>query len=349
MGGSSPPAAPQYVPPAAYTQPAAYSSPGAYVAPPSYIQPNLTTPQVDTASQILATGNQLEGNTGDQVPLNLQLNANNPDLPNGSAMDPAGMAQYESQYYQQLGNPAVAAAQASLGPSGQDYGSYGGALVAQTQASQDQAAYNGGLSYAQQNYNDILAGRASYYAGGPTVATNQNNAQVSATENMNSLNAQVAANENAYNLAGTQGQNSYDLASSGSQNAYNLGTAGMQNSYNASTGAGLNNYNLSNFSNQEQAYQQQQQQIANTWLGIGTLGLGLLGGGVGSGSSASALGGGLSSLLGGSNSGSSSALMPSIAPSTNLNTAATMPATAPNYASALGTNGSGTNLNGGLQ
>ena len=253
MGGGSAPAAPTYV------------APPAYVQPPAYVAPQLQQINVPTAGQIMQTGNQIEGN-GDSstVPLNLQLNANNPDLPGGSAMNPAGMAQYEQQYYQQLGNPAVAQAEASIGANGQGYGSYGGALVAQTKASQDQAAYNAGLNYAQQNYNNILSGRSSYYAGGPTVATNQSNAQIQATES----------------------ENANALAAAGMQNSYNVGTTGSQNAYNSSTASGLNNYNLSNYSNQEAAYQQQQQQAANTWLGIGTLGLGLLGMG-GSGSSSS--------------------------------------------------------------
>lgn len=154
------------------------------------------------------------------------------------------MQQYQKMYYDQNVAPQIAAAQAQLSAGGQN-GSYAGAYLAQSQAAGNQAAYQAGLSYGQQLYNNILQGRQSYYAGGPNVAQTQNRLDVDRGLGIASL------------------QNNYATNNAQLQNQYNLSANQNYNNYNQNAGQNLNNFNLQNYNNKLNQYQINQQNKAN--------------------------------------------------------------------------------------
>jgi hypothetical protein len=218
-------------------------------------------------------------NVESMLPSWLQLNQN--------PMNPNGLQKYENNYYQQNVAPGLAAQQAASYNNGQNQGSYAGALQGELQAQGQLSSYNAGLGYAQQLYNDALQGRQSYFAGGPTVAVDQNNAAI-----QSALNQQSLANQEA-NIA-----NQYNINNATGQNAYNLSTAQMQNGYNTNVVNTLNNNASNLYGNELTQYGINQNNRANAFSSLFG-GLGMLGGaayGMGSG----LLGGGSSGLSTGS-------------------------------------------------
>lgn len=194
-GGSSAPPPPQWIP-----TPAAPS----YVAPPD---PQGVVPEALSAKGVIKQGNYVEGFTTtnkkgkevglDQVPENLRLNK-----------DPLShevRAPYEQNFYQQYINPQLAAAKAATSNAGQSYSSYGGARIGQLEAQGQLSKFQAGLEASQQVYNNLLAGRQSYFAGGPRIVQEQNALDV----------------QRGLGVAGLQSQN-YD-----SQNRFNLGVYGI--------------------------------------------------------------------------------------------------------------------------
>ncbi len=245
--GGSAPSPPMFISPPPYTPPPMFQ------APPD---PNTIVPQVSTPTQVINQGNAIEGFAQNgQLPSFLQLSSSGPnsDLVNAAA----------DNFWQQNILPQLASAQSQLYNNGQNYGSYGGALLGQLLAQGQLSKFQAGLQQAQQNYNNLLSGRQSYFAGGPTVAATQNENSVQRGLGVASLQSQNAGMLNNYNLAGNQGQNSYGLSATGM----------------------ANNFNQGNYGNQLQAYELNQQNAANQNFGLGALGLGaanLIGGGIGS-------------------------------------------------------------------
>lgn len=240
------PSLPQYVPPPAY-QPASYTAP---VAPdPSQI------PQVLTPKQVMTQGAQVEG----MLPAWLQLTTN--------PLDPSNLEQYGNNYYQQNIAPVLEAEKANAYSSGQIYGSYAGGRLGQMEAQGQLDKYNAGLSYGSQLLNNQIAGRQSYFTGGPQVATNQNNANVA--RGLGLFNAQNDYNMNSANMA-----NQFNLESSKGLNAYKLGVSELQN-----------NFSLKNFQNAMDAYNANLQAGANLGTALGGAG-GFIGRGIGAATSA---------------------------------------------------------------
>lgn len=223
-GGSKAPPAPQYVPP-----PAAPS----YVAPPD---PNSVVPPAMSTKQIIQKGNYVEGFTTtdkkgkivgqDQVPVNLRLDK-----------DPLShevRAPYEDNFYQQYINPQVAQAQADASSGGQSYSSYGGAHIGQIQAQGQLAKFQAGLQAAQQVYDNTLAGRQSYFQGGPRITQEQNALDVTRGLGVAGIQSQNFGSQNNFNSDIFRSQ----VMASGNQNSFNQGIYGTQ-SENARYSQGL--------------------------------------------------------------------------------------------------------------
>lgn len=253
MKSPKPPATPTYYPAPSYTAPAPQVIPQYQAAP----DPNSVIPQVFNANQVMQYGAEAES----QLPQWLQFGDQNP-------LDPAGRSEAEQYFYQTQIAPLLAQQQASSYNSGQNSGSYAGAMAGQLAAQGALSKYQAGLDYANQLYQSQLQGRSSYYAGGPTVAAQQNAADVNRGMNVSQLQQQAANNQNNFNLGSAANQNSYGLQSAGMQNNYGLASSGAANSF-----------GLSNYQNQLQAYQLQQQQQAQRF-GALTGGLSTLAGGL---------------------------------------------------------------------
>lgn len=205
-------------------------------------------------------------------------------------MSPAGLQQYQDNYYQQNINPAIQQARADAYQNGQQWGSFGGAAVGQLAAQGQLDKYNAGLNYSQQLFNNQVQGRQSYFAGGPNVAATQNAADVARGTNVAQLQAGNANALNSYNLSNNNAANDFSLQSAGQRNNYAFSGAQM-----------ANNFGTTQYQNQLQAYNLQNQQAANRTQGLLGLGQGaasLLGGpiggmlGAGAGALGSAFGGG---------------------------------------------------------
>jgi hypothetical protein len=243
---SKAPKLPQYQPPAPYQQPQ-YQQPAPYVAPPN---PQATVPKVLTPQQVMTNGAQVEG----MLPGWLQLGTN--------PLDPSNLAQYGNNFYQQNIAPGLAEQQAADANNGQQYSSYAGGRLGQMEAQGQLEKYNAGLSYGQQLLNNQIAGRSSYFSGGPTVSTNQNNADVARGLDIANLMTQQANSQNQYNLGSSQFQNNFNMTANQGQNLYNQNYA-----------TGINGFNQQNYANQLSQYGMQQD-LANT-RGQGALGLGM--------------------------------------------------------------------------
>jgi hypothetical protein len=184
---------------------------------------------------------------------------------NQNPLDPAGRSEYENYFYQTQIAPMLAQQQADSYAGGQSTGSYAGALMGQLMAQGALSKFQAGLDYSNQLYQNQLQGRASYYAGGPTVAAQQNAADVDRGTNIAQMLMQRAAMENDFNLGSAGMQNNYNLSSAGMRNNYGLGSVGM-----------ANNFNLGNYGNALNAYQINQQNQANRFNALtgGLLGIG---------------------------------------------------------------------------
>jgi len=259
MGGSKPPPVPMFMPPARYAPPMPF------VQPPN---PETTIPQVSTPQNVISQGNQVEGlGNGSTIPQWLQLGTNPVDQNQVNA--------FANYYYQTQIAPQIAQTSAQLENSGQQYGSYAGALLGQMSSQGQLDKFMAGLQNQQQQLQNTLAGRQSYYAGGPNLAQQQNAQNVARGADVAQLGSYNAAQQNQYNLG-----------SAGMQNQYSLGAAGMQNQF-----------GLQNYQNQLGAFNIQQQQrgaligglvgLGGNLLSLGTGGGGTLGGdilgGLGSG------------------------------------------------------------------
>lgn len=213
-------------------------------------------------------------------------------------MDPAGRREYESKFYQQSINPQIEQMKADMYSNGQSMGSYGGAMIGQTAAQGQLAKYQAGLDYAQQLFNDQIAGRQSYFSGGPSVASTQNAAAAQRDLAVHQLMTQQAKNYNDYQLGLSGMVNGYNIDRMGMWNNYDLGSAGMHNNYNLSSAGMQNSFNSQNYGTQMQGYGIDSQNKNNMMGGIGSSlssifggGQSMLGGGGGSG-----IGSGLGSL-----------------------------------------------------
>lgn len=208
-GGSKAPPAPQYVQP-----PAAPS----YVTPPD---PNAIVPPALSGKQVISKGNYLEGFTElnkkgkpvglDQVPQILRLD-----------QDPLShevRAPYEENFYQQYINPQLQLARAQTSDNGQSYSSYGGARIGQLEAQGQLNKFQAGLEASQQVYNNLLAGRQSYFQGGPRIVQEQNALDVTRGLGVAGIQSQNYDSQNDFNLGvfGVQSQNT------GNQNSFNQG------------------------------------------------------------------------------------------------------------------------------
>ncbi len=175
-------------------------------------------------------------------------------------MNPQGLQQYQQNYYAQNVAPQLAQQESNLYNNGQAYGSFGGGMLGQEAAQGNFDTYQAGLAYAQQLFGDQVAGRQSYFSGGPAVAQQQNQLDVN----------------RGLGVAGLQTQN-----------------AGQQNNYNLGTNQTLNGFNQQNYQNQFQAAQYNNQanaqRLGGVFGGLGMLGnifapgLGSLASGIGSG------------------------------------------------------------------
>lgn len=230
-GSSKPPAAPQYVAP-----PSAPS----YVTPPD---PNAIVPEALSGKQVIQKGNYLEGFTTtdkkgrivglDQVPENLRLDK---DPLSHEVVDP-----YANAFYQQQINPQIQQARADLARNGGSYGSYAGARVGQIEAEGQLAKFQAGLQAAQQVYNNTLAGRESYFNGGPKIIQTQNALDVQRGLGVAGIQSQNFDSQNDFNQGifgiqsgNTQNQNDFNSRNYGSQ----LGYQAEQNRTNAQAAAG---------------------------------------------------------------------------------------------------------------
>jgi len=231
MVSSKTPSPPVFTPPPAAPQ---------YTPPPN---PEKTVPQVMTAPQVVSQGMEAEA----FLPSWLQLTQENQANP----LHPDVLKQYEDNYFAQNVNPQIAAAEAQIGTTGQQYSSYGGGLVGQLRSQGQLDKFSAGLGASQQAYNNLLQGRQSLYAGGIGLAQDQGNLNVQRGLGIADLQSNNAANENQFN------QGIYGI---GSQNT------GYQNSF-----------NQANYANSLQAMQKKDQQKFNQTLGIGQLGMGAIG------------------------------------------------------------------------
>lgn len=209
-------------------------------------------------------------------------------------MDPAGRREYESKFYQQSINPQIEQMKADMYSNGQSMGSYGGAMVGQTAAQGQLAKYQAGLDYAQQLFNDQLAGRSSYFQGGPTVAAQQNAATAQRDLAVHQLMTSQAKNYNDYQLGLSGMANNYNIDRYGMWNNYDLGSAGMHNNYNLQSSGQQNSFNAQNYGTQMQGYGISQNSANNMFGGIGSSLSSIFGGGSGlfGGSGGGLLGGG---------------------------------------------------------
>ncbi|MBY0545819.1 MAG: hypothetical protein K2W95_00870 [Candidatus Obscuribacterales bacterium] len=126
-------------------------------------------------------------------------------------MDPAGRTQYEDDFYAQYIAPAVAQAQANAYTDGQSRGSYGGAMVGQLQAQGQLSKRQSGLDYANNLFQNQLAGRQSYFAGGPGIAQQQNQLDVNRGLGVAQMQQNNANAQNQYNLGANQDQNQFAM------------------------------------------------------------------------------------------------------------------------------------------
>lgn len=172
----------------------------------------------------------------------LQLNLN--------PSDPAEVARAEAAYQQMYGAPLEGQIASDLSQGGQSYGSYGGALMGQTRSANTLNAYLAGREKLQQDYNNLLSARQSYYGGAPQLVTGQNAADVSRGLGVAGLQQGAANAQNQYNLSSTGAQNQFNQGNYGAQ----LGAIGLQQAIAA----------------------QQRQQRSNNTFGLGALGLGAL-------------------------------------------------------------------------
>lgn len=261
-----PPAIPAYTPPAPYSPPPAYSPPAPYAAPPD---PQGVVPQVSSPGQIISQANQIGGYApGSVQPGFLQLNLN--------PSDPAQIARAEQAYRSQYVDPQVAALKAQGIAEGRGYGSYLGGEVAGAQAMGDLAAYQAGQAKLQQDYNNLLTARQSYYGNEVAVPQQQNAADVSRGQGVAQLQGANAANQNQYSLGAADAANRYALGASNAQNEYNLQSAQGQNQYGLNAAQIGSTSAYQNYLAQQNAYAQQQQLANQRTFGIGALGLGAL-------------------------------------------------------------------------
>lgn len=162
-----------------------------FQTPPTYIQPtpaSTTVPKVLGPGQIMRQGSKAEA----LLPQWLQLN-NDP-------LNPAGRAEYETNFFSQYINPQIEQAKADLAANGQNYGSYAGGLIGQLGAQGALSKFQAGLDYGQQLFNNQIQGRTSYFAGGPSIAANQNAANVQRGLGIAQLDYDANRAMNAYNL-----------------------------------------------------------------------------------------------------------------------------------------------------
>ena len=261
-----PPAIPAYTPPAPYSPPPAYNPPAPYAAPPD---PQGVIPQVMGPGQIISQANEIGGyQPGSVQPGFLQLNLN--------PSDPAQIARAEQAYRAQYVDPQVAALKAQGISEGRGYGSFLGGEIAGAQAMGDLAAYQAGQAKLQQDYNNLLAARQSYYGNEVAVPQQQNTADVSRGQSVAQLQGANAANQNQYSLSAADAANRYGLASSELQNQYNLSANQGQNQYGINAAQAGNNAASQNYLTQQNAYNQQQQLASQRAFGLGALGLGAL-------------------------------------------------------------------------
>lgn len=75
------------------------------------------------------------------------------------------------------------------------------------------AKFQAGLENQQQQFGNTLAGRQSYFSGGPRIAAEQNSADVSRGLGVSQIQTGQARDQNSYNLSANQGQNSFALDS----------------------------------------------------------------------------------------------------------------------------------------
>lgn len=122
-----------------------------------------------------------------------------------------------------------------------------------------QQAFQAALAANQQQYQDVLSGRQSYFSGGPAMSQAQNQAAINQGIAVENADLQNASMENQYNLGVGGLQNQYSLGAAGMLNNYNLASTGMQNQYGLNTTGMANNFNQANFQDQLQAYQAQNQ------------------------------------------------------------------------------------------
>lgn len=263
MSSKGAPSSPSYVPAAPYVanptytapqsyQQASYTSPGAFVNPSN---PQTTIPNVETGMQVAQGGAAIEST----LPQWLQLGNENP-------LNPAGTQAAATQYYNQNEAPQINQTASNLANSGALYGSAGGGQLGAMQSQAQYNSYNAGLDYAQQYFNDQIAGRNSYFAGGIGLEANQNAANVARGEVVQNDNQQIAQSNNNYNLSSASmannfnqsnanASNAYSLASTGAQNAYGINSAQSQNAYNTSQSAQLNGFRQQNYQTASGNYQ----------------------------------------------------------------------------------------------
>lgn len=266
MAKPSVPKAPAYTPPPAYKQPAPYQSPAPYVNPGKFVMPpnpNKTIPNVFNYAQLAQKGFSLSKYLPPQLNLWTQPNP----------LDPEGRQQFQDQYYQLYVRPGVEAAKSSVYNNGQADSAYGGGYVAQAEAMGNLAAYQASLQMAQQRFEDMLAGRQSYFSNDLGLIQQQNNADVARGTNVAQLDSSNYANMNQYNLNSSNAANQFNLSNANSANAYNLDTNNALNNYSLGANQGQNSFNLGRYSGQLQGYGYQQSANRNALFG----GLGAIG------------------------------------------------------------------------
>lgn len=252
------PPAPNYMAPPAYSQPAPYQAPAPYSAP-SYMaptNPSKIVPYADNYQQTLNQAASIEN----QLPAWMNL------LWSGNPLDPAGRQQYEDNFYQTNINPLVQQATADAASSGQIYGSFAGGQIGGLQASGKLAAYQAGLNYAQQYFNNKLAGRKAFYDGPVALSQYSNQAAINRGLKVAELQSQNVNNQNNFNLNNAQNSANYSLQNSANLNDYNTNVASGLNKYNLGANEIANNFNLGRYGGQLQGAQIQNQANQNNAL-----------------------------------------------------------------------------------
>lgn len=266
-GGGKPPPAPMYVPPPAYRE------------APTYVQPTYQgsdldkyVPQAAATYDLINESNAMEGApTNGMVPNWMSL-AKNPvsDWQVHQAMD----------NYKAMQAPGLAKSISDLNASGQGNSTYAGAAIGGQIGMNNLNAFGAGLANQQQQLQDILGGRQSYFSNDVQLAQDQNKLAIERALQVAGLQNQENMAQNQYALTNNQGFNGYNLTANTNHNQFDLG----------------------NYSNQLQAYQMQQQNSANKAAGIGGLisgGLKALTGLGGGGGMSSVMGGAIPSFGGG--------------------------------------------------